>query len=58
MELQIPSFSKGIVKKEVNVCSKCLEAVNEAYIRFKREEIDEMDAYTGTSTFMSIKNIK
>jgi ribosomal protein S27AE len=24
VELQIPDFSKGIVKKEVNVCSKCL----------------------------------
>ena len=39
VELQIPSFSKGIVKKDVPVCSKCLEAVDEAYVRYKREEI-------------------
>jgi F420H2 dehydrogenase subunit O len=39
VELQVPNFSKGIVKKEVNVCTKCLGSVNEAYIRFKREQI-------------------
>ena len=27
--------------KDKNVCSKCLEAVDEAYLRYKREEIDE-----------------
>jgi hypothetical protein len=37
VELQIPSFSTGIVKKDVPVCTKCLEAVNEVYIRYKKE---------------------
>jgi hypothetical protein len=41
VELQIPSFSKGVVKKQANVCTICLESVNEAYIRFKREQLEE-----------------
>ena len=40
VELQVPDFSKGIVKKDVPVCSKCLESINEAYIKFKREQIE------------------
>ncbi len=39
VELKVPDFSKGIVKREVNLCTICLEEVNEAYIRFKREQI-------------------
>jgi len=39
VELQVPDFSKGVVKREVNVCPKCLKAVDEAYIRHKREEL-------------------
>jgi F420H2 dehydrogenase subunit O len=41
VEPQVPDFSKGIVKKEANLCTKCLEEINEAYIRFKRAQIDE-----------------
>lgn len=41
MELQVPAFSKGIVKKEANVCTVCLDEINEAYIRFKREHIEQ-----------------
>ncbi|RXA19488.1 dehydrogenase [Methanosarcina sp. MSH10X1] len=40
VEIQIPDFSKGIVKKDVNVCTNCLESINETYIRFKREQIE------------------
>lgn len=40
VEIQIPDFSKGIVKREANVCTKCLESINETYIRFKREQIE------------------
>ena len=47
VELQIPNFSKGIVKKEVNVCVKCLESINEAYIRHKREQLDEQGRIHG-----------
>jgi F420H2 dehydrogenase subunit O len=36
-----PISQKGVIIKEKNVCSKCLEAVNEAYLRHQREEIDE-----------------
>jgi hypothetical protein len=41
VELQIPSFSKGVVTMNAPVCSKCLESINEAYIRHKREQLDE-----------------
>nr|WP_292381534.1 F420H2 dehydrogenase subunit FpoO [Methanosarcina sp. UBA289] len=41
VELQVPAFSKGIVKKEANVCPVCLDEINEAYIRFKREHIEQ-----------------
>ncbi|MGB9929992.1 MAG: F420H2 dehydrogenase subunit FpoO [Methanosarcina sp.] len=41
VELQIPNFSKGVVRKDAPVCSACLEAVNEAYIRYKKEQIME-----------------
>jgi len=41
VELQVPSFSKGIVKRDVTVCTNCLEFINEAYIRHKREKLDE-----------------
>lgn len=40
VEIQIPNFSKGIVKRDVNVCTNCLESINETYIRFKREQIE------------------
>ena len=53
MELQVPNFSKGIVKKEVNVCTKCLESINEAYIRYKREQELEKGRIHGHETFMS-----
>jgi F420H2 dehydrogenase subunit O len=39
VELQVPDFSEGIVKREVNVCTNCLESINETYIRFEREQI-------------------
>ena len=36
--------------KEKNVCPKYLEVVNEAYLRYQREEIDEEGRiYIGTS---------
>lgn len=41
VELQVPDFSKGIVKKDASICSKCLESINEAYIKFKREQLEE-----------------
>lgn len=41
VEVQIPDFSKEIVKAEKNVCTRCLEAVNEAYLRYQREGVDE-----------------
>lgn len=41
VELQVPDFSKGIVKKEANVCTICLKGINEAYIKFKREQIEQ-----------------
>jgi hypothetical protein len=41
VELKVPDFSKGIVKKEVNVCPRCLEEANEAYIRYKKAQTDE-----------------
>jgi F420H2 dehydrogenase subunit FpoO. len=41
VEIQIPDFSKGVVKRQVNVCTNCLEAINEAYIKHKREKLDE-----------------
>jgi len=39
VEIQIPDFSKGFVIKKVNVCTNCLDSINETYIRFKREQI-------------------
>ncbi|AKB28439.1 F420H2 dehydrogenase subunit FpoO [Methanosarcina siciliae T4/M] len=33
VELQVPDFSKGIVKKDVDLCYRCLKEVDEAYIR-------------------------
>jgi len=45
VELKVPDFSKGIVKREVNVCVVCLEEVNEAYIRYKREQILHEDEH-------------
>lgn len=39
MEVQTPDFSKGVIIKKVNVCTNCLESINEAYVRFKREQI-------------------
>ncbi len=41
VKLQVPDFSEGIIKREVDVCTKCLESINETYIRFKREQIDQ-----------------
>jgi hypothetical protein len=41
VKVQISDFSKGVVKKDKNVCSKCLEAVDEAYLRHEREGVDE-----------------
>jgi len=41
VEVQIPDFSKGVVIKDKNLCSNCLGAVDEAYFRYQREEIDE-----------------
>ncbi|AAM32175.1 F420H2 dehydrogenase subunit FpoO [Methanosarcina mazei] len=41
VELQIPDFSKGIVRKDVDVCYRCLKLVDEAYIRYKREQIEQ-----------------
>jgi len=40
VKVQIPDFSKGVIINEKNVCSKCLEAVNEAYLGYQREEIE------------------
>ena len=40
VELQVPDFSKGTVKKEVNVCYRCLKSVDGAYIKYKREQIE------------------
>ncbi|AKB32212.1 hypothetical protein MSSIH_1522 [Methanosarcina siciliae HI350] len=40
MELQVPDFSKGIVKKDVDLCYRCLKGVDEAYIRHKREQVE------------------
>ncbi|HEY3362134.1 MAG TPA: F420H2 dehydrogenase subunit FpoO [Methanosarcina sp.] len=40
VKLQIPDFSKGIIEKDVNVCTNCLESINETYIRFKKEQIE------------------
>ena len=34
-------FCYSYLMKEKNVCSKCLEAVNEAYLRYQKGEIDE-----------------
>ncbi|AKB20016.1 MULTISPECIES: F420H2 dehydrogenase subunit FpoO [unclassified Methanosarcina] len=45
MELQIPDFSKGIVKKDVYVCNRCLKAADEAYIRHKKEQIEQEHAH-------------
>lgn len=47
VKVQIPNFSKGVVMKEKNVCSKCLEAVNEVYLRYQKEEIDEEGCIRG-----------
>ena len=44
VELQVPDFSKGVVKKEVYVCNRCLKAVDEAYIGHKREQIEQEHA--------------
>jgi hypothetical protein len=41
VEVQIPDFTKEIVIKEKNVCTRCLEAINEAYLRYQREGVDE-----------------
>ncbi len=38
MELQIPSFSKGIVQKDAPVCSDCLKAIHEVYLGHNREQ--------------------
>ncbi|MCC4766721.1 dehydrogenase [Methanosarcina sp. DH1] len=40
VEIQIPDFSKGVIKRKVNVCTKCLDSLNETYIRFKGEQIE------------------
>ncbi|MDR7666548.1 F420H2 dehydrogenase subunit FpoO [Methanosarcina sp. Z-7115] len=47
VELQIPSFSKGIVKKDAPVCSNCLKAVDETYVRYKRKQINENECIHG-----------
>ncbi len=39
VEIQIPDFSQGVVKKDKTLCSRCLKAVDESYIKYKREEI-------------------
>jgi hypothetical protein len=41
VELQVPDFSKGTVKREVNLCMKCLDSIDKAYIRYKREQIEQ-----------------
>lgn len=41
VEVQIPDFSKVVIKKEKNVCTRCLEAIDEAYFRHQREGVDE-----------------
>jgi hypothetical protein len=33
VKVQIPDYSKGMVIKDKNLCSKCLEAVDEVYFR-------------------------
>jgi F420H2 dehydrogenase subunit O len=38
VELQIPSFSKGVVQKDAQVCSDCLKAIHEVYITYNREQ--------------------
>ena len=45
VELQIPDFSKGTVKKEVNLCMRCLESIDKAYIKFKKEQIEQSHEY-------------
>ncbi|HPS90447.1 MAG TPA: F420H2 dehydrogenase subunit FpoO, partial [Methanosarcina vacuolata] len=40
VEIQIPDFSTGVIKRKVNVCTKCLDSINETYIRFKGEQIE------------------
>jgi F420H2 dehydrogenase subunit O len=40
-EVQIPDFSKEIVKTEKNVCTNCLQAIDEAYLRHQKEGVDE-----------------
>ncbi|AKB36026.1 F420H2 dehydrogenase subunit FpoO [Methanosarcina siciliae C2J] len=44
-ELEFPDFSKGIVKKDVNLCYRCLKGVDEAYIRHKKEMIEQEHAH-------------
>jgi hypothetical protein len=46
VELQVPDFSKGVVKKEVNICNRCLKAVDEAYLGHKREQIEQEHAHS------------
>ena len=38
VELQIPSFSKGIAQKDAPVCYGCLKAIHEIYIGYSREQ--------------------
>ncbi len=45
VKLQVPDFSKGVVKKDVYVCKKCLKAVDEASIRYKKEQIEMEHAH-------------
>lgn len=40
VELQVPDFSKGTVKKNVMLCETCLKASGEAFVKFKREQIE------------------
>jgi F420H2 dehydrogenase subunit O len=41
VEVQIPYFSNGIVKKDRNVCTNYPEAIHKAYLRYRREGVDE-----------------
>jgi hypothetical protein len=41
VEVQIPDYSKGVIIKDKNLCSKCLEAVDEVYLRHIDKKTDE-----------------
>lgn len=41
VKIEIPDFSKEVVRKDVDLCYRCLKSVDEAYIRYKKTKIDE-----------------